>query len=84
MKLSDFSLRRPITILVCTAAILMLGAVSLQRLKLDFLPKIDFPFVAVWIPYPNAVPSQVERDIVRPVEESMATLGELRNLVRQG
>ncbi len=80
MRLSDFSLRRPITILVCTAAILMLGAVSLQRLKLDFLPKIDFPFVAVWMPYPNAVPSQVERDIVRPVEESMATLGELRSM----
>jgi len=80
MALSDFSLRRPVTILVVLAAVVVLGAVSLTRLKLDFLPKVDWPFVGVQLPYPNAVPAQVEREIARPVEEVMATLGDVKSL----
>jgi len=74
------SLRRPVTVLVALAAILVLGGVSFTRLKLDFLPKVDFPFVGVQIPYPNAVPAQVEREIARPIEEVMATLGGVKEL----
>ncbi|MBM4118457.1 efflux RND transporter permease subunit [bacterium] len=80
MAISDYSLRRPVTILVALAAVLVLGAVSITRLKLDFLPKVDWPFVGVQLPYPNAVPAQVEREIARPVEEVLATLGDVRSL----
>ena len=80
MSLSDFSLRRPVTIIVATAALLVLGTVSISRLKLDFLPRIDFPFVGVMIPYPNAIPAQVEKDIARPVEEILATLGNIKEV----
>ncbi|MBD3162145.1 MAG: MMPL family transporter, partial [Candidatus Eisenbacteria bacterium] len=80
MKLSDGSLRRPVTVLVLTAAVLVLGTVSLSRMKLDFLPKVDFPFIGVWAPYPNAVPAQVEREIARPIEEVFATLGDVRQI----
>lgn len=80
MRLSDHALSRPVTVIVVTAAILVLGSVSLTRLKLDFLPKMDFPFIGVWAPYPNAVPSQVEKEIARPVEEIMATLGDVKEI----
>lgn len=80
MAISDYSLRRPVTILVALAAVLVLGAISITRLKLDFLPKVDWPFVGVQLPYPNAVPAQVEREIARPVEEVLATLGDVKSL----
>jgi len=80
MALSDHALRRPVTVLVMTAALLVLGAVSFTRLKMDFLPKIDFPFIGVWAPYPNAIPAQVEKEIARPVEEIMATLGDVNEI----
>ena len=80
LKLSDHALSRPVTVLVCTAALLVLGSVSVTRLKLDFLPQIDFPFIGVFVPYPNAVPAQVEKEIARPVEEIMATLGDVKEL----
>jgi HAE1 family hydrophobic/amphiphilic exporter-1 len=80
MRLSDFSIQRPVTVLVLTAAFLIVGAVSLTRLKLDFLPQMDFPFIGVFAPYPNAVPSQVEQDIARPIEEVLATLGGVREI----
>jgi HAE1 family hydrophobic/amphiphilic exporter-1 len=80
MNLSDYSLKRPVTIVVATLAIMVLGLVSLPRLKLDFLPKMELPFIAVWMPYPNSIPSQVEKDVVRPVEETMATLGGVQQM----
>ncbi|MFC1573358.1 efflux RND transporter permease subunit, partial [Candidatus Eisenbacteria bacterium] len=80
MGLSDHALRRPVTVLVATIALMVLGGVSLSKLKLDFLPQMDFPFIGVYAPYPNAVPAQVEKDIARPVEEIMATLGDVREI----
>ena len=75
MRISENAIRRPVTVIVLTAALLVLGGVSFTRLKLDFLPQVDFPFVGVQVPYPNAVPAQVERDITRPIEEILSTLG---------
>ncbi len=80
MKLSDHALSRPVTVFVVTMAIVVIGAVSMMRLKLDFLPKMEFPFIGVYAPYPNAVPSQVEKDITRPIEEIMATLGNVKEI----
>ena len=80
MSLSDHALRKPVTVLVITLAVLVLGAVSLTRLKMDFLPMVDFPFIGVYVPYPNAVPAQAEKEIARPIEEIMATLGDVNHI----
>jgi hydrophobic/amphiphilic exporter-1 (mainly G- bacteria), HAE1 family len=80
MNLSDLAMKRPVTVCMITLALLALGAVSITRLKSEFLPKLDFPFIGVWAPYPNAVPAQVEKEIARPVEEIMATLGDVNEI----
>jgi len=80
MRIPDFALRRPVTILMATAAIMVLGAVSLARLKTEFLPNLDLPFIGVWAPYPNSVPAEAERQIARPIEEIMATLGDVNQI----
>src|SRR5690606_22287830 len=46
-SLPEISLRRPVSVLVATAALLVLGLVSVTRLKLDFLPQMDFPFLGI-------------------------------------
>lgn len=79
-SLPEISLRRPVSVLVLTAALMVLGVVSVTRLKLDFLPQIDFPFLGVFVPYPNAVPAQVEKEIARPIEEILATLGGVKHI----
>jgi len=80
VSLPDFSVRRPVTVIMLAAAIAVLGLVSASRLKLDFLPQVDFPFIGVWAPYPNAMPEQSEREIARPIEEVMATLGDVKEV----
>lgn len=55
-------------------SVLLVGAIALNRLPLAFLPELDAPFIFVEIAYPNSHPRQIEREITKPVEETLATL----------
>ncbi len=80
MWLTYFSLRRPVTMAMVMVSIILLGAVSILKLPLDFLPRVEFPFIAVYIPYQNGLPTENEQEIVRPIEEVLATLGGVREI----
>ena len=75
MWLTMLSLRRPVTLAMALATVVLLGVISIIKLPLDFLPHVEMPFIAVYIPYQGGIPSENEREIVRPVEEVLATLG---------
>ena len=75
MWLTYLSLRRPVTLAMVLTSIVLLGVVSIFKVPLDFLPRVEFPFIAVYIPYQGGIPSENEREIVRPIEEVLATLG---------
>ena len=49
-------------------------------MPLAFLPEVDVPFIGVQGPYPNSNPSQVEKDIAKPVEEILSTLSGVKKL----
>ena len=51
MKLIDFAIRRRVTIVMCTVAIALFGAVSLSRLKLNLLPDLSYPTLTVRTEY---------------------------------
>ncbi len=80
MWLTLTSLRRPVTLAMALASLVLLGAVSVLKMPLDFLPRVEFPFIAVYIPYQGGIPSENEREIVRPVEEVLATLGGVKEI----
>jgi hydrophobic/amphiphilic exporter-1 (mainly G- bacteria), HAE1 family len=75
MWLTYLSLRRPVTLAMALSTIVLLGAVSVLKLPLDFLPRMELPFIAVFIPYNGGIPSENEREILKPIEEVLATLG---------
>ena len=77
MKLPEIAIRRPVGTLMVLVSLVVLGLVALGRLPLGFLPEIEEPRVFVRVPYTNATPEQVERMIVRPLEE---TLGSVKGL----
>ncbi|MBK9304369.1 MAG: efflux RND transporter permease subunit [bacterium] len=80
MWLTRLSLRRPVALAMVLATVVLLGGVSLWRLKLDFLPRVEMPFIGVMVPYPNGIPGETEREIVAPIEEILATLGGVREI----
>jgi HAE1 family hydrophobic/amphiphilic exporter-1 len=77
MNLYEFSVKRPITILMVIIAVFLLGFVSLSRLKIDLLPDITLPVVTITTVYPGAGPEEVETLITKPLEEAAGTVKNL-------
>ena len=80
MWLTRLAVSRPITVSMALLSLVVLGAISLTKVPLNFLPQAEFPFIGVQVPYANGVPGQVEREIARPIEEVLATLGGVREI----
>ena len=80
MKLSEFSIQRPITTLMVTLSVLVLGAISLQRLPLEYLPDFTWPAMYINVNYPSSSPEEVEQEITRPIEEVMGTLPHVKSI----
>ncbi len=80
MNLPRFSLRYPVTATMALVSVTILGAISAHRLPQAFLPEVDFPSLEITIPYPNALPAQVEEEITRPAEEALSTMSRVRRM----
>jgi len=80
MTLSEAAIRRPITMLMVLISLVALGLVALDRLPLGFLPDVEEPRLFINVPYPNATPEQVERLVVRPLEEALGSMKGLRSM----
>ncbi len=80
MKLSDFSIRRPIFTLVTMILFLILGGVSLLNIPLQLIPDIRPPFAAVVASYPEANPTEVMENVTKPLEDSLSTLPGLKTV----
>ncbi len=80
MKLSDMSIRRPVTTIMCVLIVILLGVVSLSNLALDLLPDISFPMAIVSIDYQGAGPQEVEELITQPVESVLGTVSNIKSV----
>lgn len=80
MNLPKMAVSRPVTTLMALVSVLVLGGVAWSRLPLAYLPDVDAPFIGIQIPYPNSNPTQVEKEITKPVEEALATLSGVKKL----
>ncbi len=80
MNLPELAIRRPVTIMMVLVSIVVLGLVALTRLPLAFMPDITEPQLFVQLPYNNASPEQVERMIVRPVEDALGGVKGLQTM----
>ena len=80
MNLPEFSIRRPVSTIMIIVSVMVIGGIAASRLPLAFLPQVDFPFIGIRIPYPNSNPTQVEKDIVKPVEDVLSTLSGVKKL----
>ena len=72
MQLAETSIRRPVLAVVMSLLILLIGAVSFDRLSVREYPKIDEPTVTVSVKYPGASAEVIESQVSKPLEDSIA------------
>lgn len=80
MSIAEFSIRRPITTIMCFVSLAVVGLIASFRLPLEALPDISAPFLFVQIPYTGSTPEEVERNIIRPTEEALATMTGIKRM----
>ena len=77
MFLSDFSIRRPVAMVVIIIALMCVGLLALKNLRVNQIPDVEMPVLVVNIPYPGASPETVEREIILRVEKSLQSISGL-------
>ncbi|NLU10877.1 MAG: efflux RND transporter permease subunit, partial [Tepidanaerobacter acetatoxydans] len=81
MNLAKFSIKRPITMLMIIAIVLVLGIISFSRLGIDLLPDFSLPVGVVITQYSGASSQEVENMITKPIEQTLATLSNVKNII---
>lgn len=87
MKLTQASLKNPATVAVVAAVLLLLGMLSLFKLPVQLFPDIEQPQIGIQTFWRSAAPSEMESEIVKPIEEVMQGipgLEEMRTFANQG
>jgi hydrophobic/amphiphilic exporter-1 (mainly G- bacteria), HAE1 family len=71
MFLSEFSVKRPVAMLVIVLALMALGLLALSKLRVNQIPDVEQPVLVVLIPYPGASPDTVEREVINRIEKAL-------------
>lgn len=80
MNITELSIRRPVTTIMLFVSMVVIGLIAAFRLPLESQPEASAPFFFVQLPYVGSTPEEVERNLVRPVEEALATMSGIKSL----
>ena len=78
--MTSFSVKKPFTVFVAVVAILVFGVMSYVKMTPDLMPNMDYPYAVVVTTYPGAAPEEVEAVVTKPMEQSMATLNDIKTV----
>ena len=78
--MSQFSVKKPLTVFVAVIAVIVLGVVAYLNMTPDLLPNMDFPYIMIMTTYPGASPEKVEAEVTKPLEQSMSTLEHIKEV----
>jgi HAE1 family hydrophobic/amphiphilic exporter-1 len=76
----EFSVKRPITILVVTLGLIFLGLSLSKKLNVDLFPELNIPVVTISTAYPGVGPEEIEDQVSKPIEEAVGTVGNLKQI----
>lgn len=79
-QLIEFSVNKTVTVFMAVLIVIIFGVVSMTNLTTDLFPSINAPFAVVLTVYPGASPTEVESVITNPVEETLATTTNIKEI----
>ncbi|HJV62779.1 MAG TPA: efflux RND transporter permease subunit, partial [Albitalea sp.] len=73
INVSSWSIRNPIPAVLLFIMLTLVGLMSFRAMKIQNFPDIDLPTVIVTASLPGASPAQLETEVARKIENSIAT-----------
>src|SRR6056297_2901543 len=80
MKWITVAVRRPVTVMMGAVTLLLFGLISLGGLSVNLLPDLSYPTLTVRTELQGAAPAEIETLLTRPIEESVGTVNNVRNI----
>src|SRR5207302_273910 len=81
MWMTRVAINHPVFATMVMVALSVLGIFSYQRLRVEAMPEIKFPFVAIYVAYPGASPEQIENDVAKPIENAVNQVAGVKRLL---
>ena len=80
MHIVDLSIKRPVTILMGSLALVFFGILAYFNLPVLLLPETAVPVVTIQTVYPGASPLSIETQLTKKIEEQIFSIGELDSI----
>jgi multidrug efflux pump subunit AcrB len=80
INVSSWSIRNPIPAILLFVLLTLIGIVGFAAMKIQQFPDIDLPTVTVTASLPGASPAQMETEVARKLENSIATLQGVKHI----
>jgi multidrug efflux pump subunit AcrB len=80
INVSAWSIRNPVPSILLFIMLTILGVMGFRAMKVQQFPDIDLPTITVTASLPGAAPAQMETEVARKIENSLATVQGLKNL----
>ena len=80
MNVSAWSIRNPIPAIMLFVLLTLAGAMSFKAMKIQNFPDLELPTVVVTAALPGASPTQLETEVVRKIENSIASVQGLKHI----
>lgn len=80
MSVAELSIKRPVTAIMFFVSLFVVGLIAAFRLPLEALPDVSAPFIMIQLPYTGSTPEEVERTVLRPVEEAVSTMSGIKRI----
>ncbi len=80
MNVSAWSIRNPIPAILFFIMLTLVGLMSFRLMKIQNFPDIDLPTITVIASLPGAAPPQMETEVARKIENSVATLQGVKHI----
>ncbi|MCB4755986.1 MAG: efflux RND transporter permease subunit [Elusimicrobia bacterium] len=81
-RLPAFSLERPISLLMSLVGLSLGGLLAFWVLPVELMPNASFGVITITTPVRGGMsPTEIERQVTKPVEEAVSTVSHVRNLV---
>lgn len=82
MSLPGYSINRPVTVLMATLIVCIMGVISLFYLPVELMPNISYGEISIIIEIRGGIPpTEVEEEVSKPIEEAVSTVSNLAELL---
>jgi HAE1 family hydrophobic/amphiphilic exporter-1 len=83
MKLTDYSINKPVTVIVGVLLLVLFGIIGLFNIPIQLTPDVEKPVITVQTVWRGGSPVEVEREIVEPQEDKLKSVEGLSEMTSE-